>query len=252
MRLIAIVVLLLGSLRVWGAEFVLTEDADSMFGNQFIFNDASSGGSDFFNDDWAMVYTNLWEPKSHVSICGLVLPIWTDGDPGNVEANTPPGGVFTLSFYDLGEDGVFRGVARETLIATKTVPFNGDRKGIYAVSFDMPLLFVAGGDGIAIRADYDKVVRFKCHPKGLGLICDAQTGLQQKDGHVRISLAGQVFPPEQEQRGEKIELPLSMANPGQAFAEVSPLNNHKSSGFVFGMMGFIVPVIILFLRKTIE
>lgn len=117
----------------------------NQLGTSLFVNGAITGGGDFSATGafpWAAVLTGKWTANQVVNITGIALPI---------HANSL-GGTFTFSFYDIGPDNNFTGVANERLVGTATANYS-DLNATSAnwVVFDSPVNFVSTGTGVAIR-----------------------------------------------------------------------------------------------------
>jgi hypothetical protein len=170
---------------------------DGALGGSLFFDLATTGGNDEAGEGYVMKYTGLWIAGDQVSLTGIAIPIWTDNTTGTSN-NTPTGGTFTISFYDLGADGIFSGSASETLLGTNTVDFNGGTPAIdaYAALFDTPTNFTALSTGLAIHLDYSGgSIRLKSAGGiATGDRLNLSNGTAQGGRDVLLSLSGTAVP----------------------------------------------------------
>ncbi len=126
-----------------------------------LFVDQAAGGGGDTNavtgdQPWVAVLSDRWLANQSISITGIALPIRTDSAAGTL----------TFTFYDLGADNAFTGVANEALLGTATVNFSPVNTSAYSVVFDTPVDFTSVGTGIAVRISSSAAARFKISTPG--------------------------------------------------------------------------------------
>lgn len=126
---------------------------------QTLFSDrAQAGGQDSTsyatgNTNFAIQYTNLWDPGATVSLTGMAIVLRT---PTNA-------GTLTIDFYDPGSNDAFSGNATETLVGSTTATLANtiSAAGTYYVNYTSPVDFTSTGTGLVVHVRSNSAIRFK-------------------------------------------------------------------------------------------